>query len=236
MRAPNHLIDFVVEGSVATVTLNRPEKLNAVTFPMLRKLAEAGQRAASDDQVKAVVVKGNGRAFCSGLDVNSFTEITSSSIEELIDVAQSAVSVWTSISKPVIAAVHGYAIGAGLQIALGADIRMASPDTIFSAYEVNYGLIPDMGGHRLVAQLAGPARAKELIWTGRKFSSHEALSWGLISDILPDPGVAALELATDLTSKSPLVLAHTKSLLADPGFEQSLTDAKLAQVECIKQR
>src|ERR1700690_985701 len=144
-----------MEGGVADVRLNRPDKLNALDQSMFDALIEAGQKLATDRSLRAAVLSGEGRAFCAGLDFASFMamagEESGSSLlrragDSPANAAQRAAWVWTELPVPVIAAVHGVAFGGGLQIALGADLRIAAPDARLSVMEIKWGLVPDMTG------------------------------------------------------------------------------------------
>src|ERR1700740_2135735 len=176
-----------VDRAVAHVRLNRPEKLNALDTAMFEGLVSAGKRLMSDPDIRAVVVSGNGRAFCAGLDFAQFARIAQGgseraprppSSDERIGGTQAlgpqAAVVWSQVPVPVIVGIHGVAYGGGLQIALGADIRVASPDAELSVMEVRWGLIPDMAGTQLLPELVGRDVAQDLTFTGRKGSGSDA--------------------------------------------------------------
>ena len=168
-----------IENGVADVRLNRPEKMNALDQEMFRALVTTGKSLAEDGSVRAVVLSGEGRAFCSGLDFGGFAQmsqggdgggdgeskVTRTLFEDGVgaaNFAQSAAWVWHEIPVPVIAAVHGVAFGGGLQIALGADIRLMSPDARLSVLEIKWGLVPDMAGPQRLSHLVREDLAKEL--------------------------------------------------------------------------
>jgi enoyl-CoA hydratase/carnithine racemase len=214
------LVDVV--DRIATVTLNRPEKLNAVSPAVFDGLYEAGERIAADDEVRAVLIRGEGRAFCSGLDLASLQAFGSGDVggngdsgDRVPGRAQGGFSVWQRMNKPVVAAVQGYALGAGFQLALAADIRIAAEDAVMSVFEITYGLVPDLGGTQLLPRIVGPAKAKELIWTAHRMSAGEALTWGIVNRVVP-PGrleEEARALVADLASRPPLPIRFTKELV-----------------------
>jgi enoyl-CoA hydratase/carnithine racemase len=224
-------VTIKVEVGIADVRLNRPDKLNAIDPPMFRALAEAGESLKRDPAVRVVVLSGEGRGFCAGLDFGSFQAMAGEdgasdkteprdvggSIMETGDrithLGQQACWVWQELDVPVIAAVHGPALGGGLQIALGADIRIVAPDAELSVLESRWGLIPDMTGTVMLPKLVGLDVAKELTFTGRMVSGEEAVSLGLATRVAESPHAAAMELAADLVEKSPDALRHGKRLL-----------------------
>jgi len=222
-----------VTGGVADVRLNRPEKRNALDPAMFRGLVEAAARVAADPSVRAVVLSGEGKSFCAGLDMSSFQAMAddgpraASSTEEpladrpegrITNLAQQAAYGWTEMPQPVIAAVHGHALGGGFQIALGADLRIAAPDAQFSVMEIRWGLIPDMTGTQMLRRLVPLDVAKELVWTGRTISGEEAVRLGIATRVADDPRAAALELAAVLASKSPDAIRAGKRLVNQSGL------------------
>jgi enoyl-CoA hydratase/carnithine racemase len=231
------------DGAVAIVSLNRPEKLNACSPDVFRGLAEAGQHVQSDDAVRAVLLRGEGRAFCAGLDTASLQAFGSGGVPTNGDRAQDTVpdvngfTIWAIMPKPVVAAVQGYALGAGFQLALAADIRFAKPDAVMSVFEITYGLVPDLGGTQLLPRLVGPARAKELIWTAKRITAEEALAWGIVNHVAADYEDAARAFAHDLAARPPLPIAFTKELVAESGritLEEGHRRELAAQVKCLQ--
>jgi enoyl-CoA hydratase/carnithine racemase len=223
-----------ITDGVADVRLNRPEKMNALDPAMFAAIAEAGDAVAADDAVRAVVLSGAGRAFCSGLDFTSFQAMAEGGASDRGDgdrspgpigetggrithLGQQVAHVWQEVPVPVIAAVHGVALGGGCQIALGADIRICAPDARFSVLEVKWGLIPDMTGTWMLPRLVGLDVAKELTFTGRMVEAPEAVSLGLATQVADDPHAAAHELARELAGKSPDALRAAKRLLNASG-------------------
>ena len=211
------------EDGVADVRLSRPEKLNALDGAMFEALIETGRSLARDPSLRAVVLSGEGRAFCAGLDFPSFQggesviDLFEHNEESPANVAQRAPWVWTELPVPVIAAVHGYAFGGGLQIALGADVRLVAPDAQLSVMEVRWGLVPDMAGTQLLRRLVRVDVAKELTYTGRRVSGREALELGLATRVAEDPRAEALDLAREIARQSPDAIRAGKRLLDASG-------------------
>lgn len=215
-------VTVAMEGGVADVRLNRAEKLNAIDRAMFDALVETGTALMSDRALRAVVLSGEGRAFCAGLDFASFMAMADTNAagpalmsrpsESPANLAQRAAWVWTEVPVPVIAAVHGAAFGGGLQIALAADLRIAAPDAQLSVMEIKWGLIPDMSGTQTLRRLVRLDVAKELTFTGRIISGHEAAALGLVTRIADEPRVAALALAHEIAAKSPDAIRAGKQL------------------------
>ncbi|GAA3971471.1 crotonase/enoyl-CoA hydratase family protein [Actinomadura viridis] len=226
-----------VDGDgVADVRLNRPDKLNALDLAMFDALAETGDRLAADTSVRAVVLSGEGRSFCAGLDVANFTAMAGGGLagadgadgarigrltRDIVDrepgritnLAQQAVHVWRELPQPVVAAIAGHALGGGLQLALGADLRIAAPDARLSVLEIRWGLVPDMTGTAALVRLVGDDVAKELTFTGRMVSGEEAARLGLVTRTAEDPHAAALELAREIAGRNPDAIRAAKRLL-----------------------
>ncbi|MHB8695078.1 MAG: crotonase/enoyl-CoA hydratase family protein [Solirubrobacteraceae bacterium] len=214
-----------IEDHVAIVTLARPEKHNALDIPMFEGIAAAADEVARTPGVRAVVLHGEGPSFCSGIDVAGVLAAQangSTPLEPLKEPPpnrfQKTAYAWVQAPMPVIAAVHGYCYGGGLQIALGADIRICTPGARLSVMEVKWGLIPDMGITRALPRLVRIDVAKELTFTGRIFDGTEAASLGVVTRLSDDPLSAALELATEIASKSPDAVRRAKRL-----FDESWT-------------
>ena len=217
-------VTVTVTGGVADVRLNRPDKRNALDPAMFEALAAAGERLKTQPGVRAVVLSGEGPDFCAGLDFASFQAMRAG--ERLSATAQlppsggpakaagqRAAYVWAEVPVPVIAAVRGNALGGGLQIALGADIRIVTPDARLSVLEVAWGLIPDMTGTQLLPELVGRDVAKELTYTAGIVSGEEAVRIGLATRTDPDPLAAALAMAKEIAGRSPHAIRAAKRLL-----------------------
>ena len=213
-----------ITSGVADVRLARPDKRNALDGAMFAGLVTAGERLKSEPGVRAVVLSGEGPDFCAGLDFGSFAAMRDGErLSALVDLpagsgparatGQRAAYVWTEIPVPVIAAVTGNALGGGLQIALGADIRIVTPDARLSVMEIKWGLVPDMTGTQLLPELVGRDVAKELTFSGRVVRGEEAVALGLATRVDPDPRQAALELARIIAGRSPDAIRAAKRLL-----------------------
>ena len=211
-----------IENSVATVMLNRPDKHNAVDMAMFEALLEAGAALKEEATVRAVVLQGSGRNFCAGIDVSVFGGEGIGAVgDRLMDpgeqtpanLFQSAAWVWQEVPVPVIAALRGVVFGAGLQIALGADIRYASPDVQMSIMEINWGLIPDMAISSTARHLLPGDKFKELAFTGRIVGGSEAAATGLVTSLTEDPLEAAQTLAREIAGRSPDAIRAIKRLI-----------------------
>lgn len=209
-------------GHVRIVRLSRPDKLNALDLPMFRALMKVGEQLREDPSARAVVLCGEGKAFCAGLDFAGFMSLGNDKDADLlaegsspeVTRAQSAAHVFTTLPVPVIAAIHGYAFGGGLQIALGADVRIVHPEAQLSVMEIKWGLVPDMTGTQTLRHLVPQDVAKELTFTGRRLSGEEAVRLGLATRTADDPLAAAIELADEIATKSPDAIRAGKTLLS----------------------
>lgn len=206
-------------NGVATVTMVRSDKHNALDQAMFEALVRAAEQLAGDASVRAVVLHGEGKSFCSGLDVASFMSgergtgvLLDRDQDRVANLAQRVTYDWSLVPAPVIAAIHGNCFGGGLQIALGADIRIATPDAKLSVMEVKWGLVPDMGITQTLPRLVPIDVAKELTFTGRIVSGSESLALGLVTRNDADPLSAALSLAEEISQKSPDAVRAAKRL------------------------
>lgn len=211
-----------VNGGVADVRLNRPEKLNGLDRAMFEAIVATGRRLARERSVRAVVLSGAGRAFCAGLDFSSFLadaggepggRLLQRQPGEAANFAQQAAWVWNSMPVPVVAALHGAVFGGGLQIALGADIRLVAPDAQLSVMEIRWGLVPDMTGTQTMRHLVRLDVMKDLTFTGRIVSGTEAVELGLATRVSQHPHDEALALARDIAARSPDAIRAAKRLL-----------------------
>jgi enoyl-CoA hydratase/carnithine racemase len=211
-------------GGVADVRLDRADKLNALDPDMFSALVETSDMLAKDTTLRAVVLSGEGSSFCAGLDLASFMamgdagstlDLTATARDRITHFAQQAVFGWTELPVPVIAAVEGHALGGGIQLAMGADIRIVHPEARMSVLEIRWGIIPDMTGTQMLVDLVGVDVAKELTFTGRSVSGAEAKQLGLATKISEDPRSDALALAEVIASKSPDAIRAGKRLLSE---------------------
>jgi enoyl-CoA hydratase/carnithine racemase len=237
-------VTISMDGGVADVRLNRPDKRNALDGAMFLALAEAGERLKSEPGLRGVVLSGEGASFCAGLDFGSFQQMAGggtdghggdgtdrrsgspATIEEgrITHLGQQVAWVWQEVPVPVIAAVHGHALGGGIQIALGADIRIVHPDAQLSVREVHWGLVPDMTGTLTLSRLVRPDVAKELTFTGRMVTGREAFDLGLATRLSETPRDDALALAREIAGRSPHAVRGVKAL-----FNRILSDDAAAQ-------
>lgn len=244
------------EEGVADVRLNRPDKLNALDPPMFTAIAATAEKLAAEPDVRAVVLSGEGRAFCAGLDMAMFGQMAGrdeaadgdagsgdgdgsgpsanigSTDGRITHLAQQVAHCWAELPVPVIAAVHGHCLGGGLQIAVGADLRIVHPEAKLSVLEIRWGLTPDMTITAHLPRLVGPDVAKELTWTGRTISGEEALRLGLATRLSEDPRADALALANEIASKSPDAVRGAKRLL-DMSGTVSLAEQYQAERDTI---
>jgi enoyl-CoA hydratase/carnithine racemase len=217
-------IRLTITDGIADVRLNRADKMNALDPAMFKAIAETGARLNENASVRAVVLSGEGRAFCAGLDVERITATTNGgSILPFADLTkrthgianyvQHIVWLWRELPVPVIAAVHGVAFGGGFQLALGADLRYAAPDTRLGIIESKWGLVPDMAGTQLMRHLAREDVIRELTYTARVFSAEEALAYGFVTRLAADPLTEALATARKIAERSPDAIRAAKRLL-----------------------
>jgi enoyl-CoA hydratase/carnithine racemase len=246
----NERISVTIEAGVADVRLVRADKMNALDDAMFSALVETGERLKSEAGVRAVVLSGDGRAFCAGLDMGNFGRMAegpraaptggdgdfAKRTHGIANRAQYAVWVWRDIPVPVIAAVHGVAYGGGFQLALGADMRFVTPDARMAVFEIRWGLIPDMAGTMLMRHLAREDVVRELTYTGRIFSGQEALALGFATRVCDDPRAEALAVAREIAGRNPDAVRAAKRLLnAAPITDQlsGLTQETVEQVRLI---
>lgn len=217
-------VNIDIDGGVADVRLNRPDKLNALDWPMFEALVAAGAELAANRSVRAVVLSGEGRAFCAGLDTSIFQEGFGPDSQDgagllapmdgtTANAGQMAAWTWAELPMPVIAAVTGPTFGGGLQVAMAADIRIVSPDAQLSVMEIRWGLVPDMTGTVTLPRLVGVDVAKELTLTGRRIDGEEAARIGLATRLSGTPRDDALALAREIAGQNPHAVRAAKALI-----------------------
>lgn len=250
-------ISVTIEDGVADVTLTRSDKMNALDPAMFKALIETGERLKTEKGLRAVVLSGEGRAFCAGLDMGNFAAMGNATPNEdgsgskgdptggtglakrthgIVNQPQYAAWVWHEIPVPVIAAVHGVAFGGGFQIMLGADMRYAAPETKLCVMEIKWGLVPDMAGTPLMRQLMRDDVIRELSYTGRIFLSEEGQDMGVITRICDDPKAAAMATAREIASKNPDAIRAMKRMyndLPDADAAASLLAESVEQAKLI---
>ncbi|MGX7953427.1 crotonase/enoyl-CoA hydratase family protein [Tsuneonella sp. HG249] len=237
-RANDRVSIDLEEDGVAQVRLIRADKMNALDADMFDRLIEAGQALQNMKGLRAVVLAGEGRAFCAGLDLSSFgrnrgdepplTERTFGNANR----AQQVAMQWRKLPVPVVAAVHGVCFGGGLQIASGADIRVVAPDTRMAVMEMRWGLVPDMGGIALWRGLVRDDVLRELTFTNREFTGAEALTLGLATYVEEDPLPRAVEIARTIADRNPHAMRGAKRLInamADKNTADLLMEESLEQ-------
>jgi enoyl-CoA hydratase/carnithine racemase len=216
-----------IEDGIADVRFNRPDKMNALDAEQFAGILAAGERLKTEKGVRVVVLSGEGKAFCAGLDMGNFGRMADGSRKSgesstggpldgrthgEANSAQYAALVWRELPMPVIAAVHGVAFGGGFQIMLGADIRYTAPDTKLSVMEAKWGLVPDMAGFVLMRHLAREDIVRELTYTARIFSGEEAFQYGFATRVCADPRAEAFKTAREIASKNPDAIRADKRI------------------------
>lgn len=229
------VITEVREG-VGIISLNRPRKHNALNDAARAALAEAFRWAKATDAVRSVLLRGEGRSFCSGRDRSGFLEPGQhSSHFELIAAAQAVRLEQVGIGKPSVCAMQGHVIGAGAELALGCDIRIAGGDLRYSFPEVGFGVVADTGSSHLLTQLVGPARAKWLLLSGAPIGAEEAIAWRLAEWSVPNDALdsRAFEIAATLAARPPVAARRQKMLVEDlaaDGLRDGLRREMVAQL------
>src|ERR1700754_67984 len=229
-------VQVTMSEGVADVRLVRADKMNALDAAMFEALVTTCDRLAHEKGLRGVVLSGEGRAFCAGLDMGRFAAMNDNGgngilggeardltkrTHRLANFPQQVVWGWRQLPVPVIAAIQGVAFGGGFQLALGADIRLMAPDARMSIMEIKWGLVPDMAGTPIMASLVRDDILRELTYTGRIFSAQEALSYGLATRVVDDPRTAAMEMAREIAAKNPHAIRANKRMMnklsVDPG-------------------
>lgn len=216
-----------IEDGVADVRFNRADKMNALDDAQFEGILKAGERLKNEKGVRVVVLSGEGKAFCAGLDMGNFGKMADGSRKQgessaggtlngrthgEANRAQYAALVWREIPVPVIAAVHGVAFGGGFQVMLGSDIRYVAPDTKLSIMEIKWGLVPDMAGFELMRHLVREDILRELTYSGRIFSGEEAFQYGFATRVVANPQEEAFKLAREIASKNPDAIRADKRI------------------------
>lgn len=219
-------VSVTMHEGIAHVRLTRPDKRNALDDAMFQAIAQAGEQLKHDTSVRAVVLSGDGASFCAGLDFGGFQAMGSGSSGDgsataagsmkdgrITHLAQQICWVWQEVPVPVIAALQGHALGGGMQLALGADIRIAHPDTKMSMREVHWGLIPDMTGTLRLSRLVRDDVMKDLVFTGRIFPASEGATLGVVTRLSSDPVTDAMVAAAEIAGRSPSAVRGAKQLI-----------------------
>ena len=242
----------LADNGVAQVRLNRPDKMNALDPAMFEAIIAAGEELRAMKGLRAVVLAGEGRSFCAGLDVSSFTAAPDGERKPLTErthgnanTFQEVAMTWRKCPVPVIAAVHGVCFGGGMQIASGADIRVVHPASRMAIMEMKWGLVPDMGGYHLWRGLVRDDVLRELVYTNREFTGEEAQGYGLATFVSEDPLGKANDIANEIANRNPEAIRGAKRLseamLEKPGddilMEESVEQAAIMrkpnQIEAV---
>ena len=213
-------VSIEYKDHIAHVTLTRGDKMNALDPEMVQAIIAAGQEVAASD-ARAVVLSGEGKSFCAGLDLMSLAKLSQVDPEEWLmtrshhdaNEMQEVAMVWRRVPVPVIVAIQGAAYGGGLQLALGADIRIAAPDAKLSVMEMKWGIVPDMGGMVFLPKLLRSDILRRLTYTAEVVQAPQALDWGLVTELADDPMARAQELAAQIALKGPNAIRAAKRLI-----------------------
>ena len=202
----NNLL-YEVEDKIAIITINRPDVLNALNHETIGELKEAALSVRDDDSVGGMIVTGAGeKSFVAGADINELVQATALSGREISIRGQETLQVFELMGKPVIAAINGYALGGGFELALGCHIRIAAENATMGLPEVGLGIMPGFGGSQRLPRLIGTSKALELILTGKSISADEAMSWGIVSKVVPEGEAlnAAKEMMKEILTRAPM--------------------------------
>ena len=233
-----------ITGGIAHVRLNRPDKMNALDPAMFEAIIDTGRNLRDAKGVRCIMLSGEGRSFCAGLDTSSFGSAGNESEPPLskrtygnANKYQEVCVTWRKCAVPVIAAVHGVCFGGGLQIASGADIRVAAPDARMAIMEMKWGLVPDMGAFPIWRTLMREDVLRELVYTNREFSGQEAKELGLVTEVATDPLERATQLARDIASRNPEAIRAAKRImnnLHDASFDDVLLTESVEQAKVMR--
>jgi enoyl-CoA hydratase len=221
------LIEQTLESGILTITLNRPDKLNALSMDLLQDLSDILLEAKNNPKVKALLLTGMGKkAFCAGADINRLAECNVQSGYQFALFGQAVFRQLETIGKPSLAAINGYAFGGGCELAMAATLRIAADNAQFGQPEVKLGVIPGYGGTQRLARLVGKGRALDLCLTARFIDAQTALNWGLVTHVVPSDNLIETAVTTlkGILAMAPLAIAATMEAI-DIGFDLSLTDA-----------
>ncbi|MBT4519188.1 MAG: crotonase/enoyl-CoA hydratase family protein [Halieaceae bacterium] len=237
----NDTISYQLESGIATVTLTRPEKMNALNQDLFEALIATGEAIKADNSVKVVILHGAGKAFCAGLDMELMMAVGDTDLNErthgVSNIFQQVAWIWHEMPVPVIAAVHGTCFGGGLQIMTGADIRYIHPDTKLSIMEMKWGIVPDMAGTQLWSTYVRDDIIRELTYTARVFSGLEAGEYGFATRLCDDPLAAAQATAEQIANMNPDAIRAAKRLINNqrqPDFAAGLLAESAEQTALMK--
>ena len=226
-------------NGAAIIKFNRPDKRNAITHDMMTAIGAELEKAADDPSVRAIILGGEGKCFCSGIDFNTLAELggkrtNTADFRRIVAKLQAVNNLMEAIEKPVIALLHGYCYGMGLEVALAADFRIAAEGTLLALQEVELGLIPDVGGTTRLTRTVGIPMAKEIIMLGRRIDAKRALEIGLVNEVVPEDGLpaAAMRWVDQLKNCAPLAVGLAKKVIDRGAHLDKLT---LMELEAVAQ-
>ncbi len=234
---PMELKNVIYEKSegIAIITINRPDALNALNAETIDEILQCLEDIAKDDNVRAVILTGAGpKAFCAGADIKAMKGMTALDARKLSQMGYKLCKAIENLEKPVIAAINGYALGGGLEVAMACDLRIASEKARMGQTEINIGLIPGWGGTQRLPRLVGKTLAKEMVFTGKMIDAQTAYQRGLVNKVVPPEQLmdAAKEIAKELASKAPVALKLSKMLI-NHGLETDLDTALVLEREAF---
>ena len=227
MDIKNEVVKILHHNSgILQITLHRPQALNALNSELMEKLQDIFLAAKTNPNIKALLLIGEGKAFCAGADINQLAELNGQEGAEFARDGQKIFRLLEQLGKPSLAAVNGFALGGGCELAMAATLRIAASTAIFGQPEVKLGVIPGFGGTQRLARLVGKGRALDLCLTGRTIKANDALAWGLISEVVaPDELLThAIGLLENIIKLGPLALRSIMTVI-DRGYDLSLDDA-----------
>ena len=238
----NHRIEFSVENHIAHVKLSRADKMNALDSKMLDAIPMVGERIRQDSSIRVVVISGDGGNFCAGLDKSNFSSILDKkgiSVSDddtvladrthgIANAVQYVAWMWRELPMPVIAAVEGFCLGGGLQIALGADFRYAKANSKFSILEMRWGIVPDMSSTQIMRHMIRDDVIRELTYTAKIFNAEQAKEWGFITEIVDEPLAHAMTVANQIVNKNPDAIRASKKII-DASYYQTAEQGLLME-------
>ena len=208
-------VNYEVKGHVAIITVDRPDALNALNLEVLEELAQAADKAEKDQDVYAIIITGAGRSFVAGADIGQMKDLAPDEARAFGEFGNSVFLKIESLIKPVIAAVNGFALGGGCELCMACDVRIAGEKAKFGQPEVTLGITPGFGGTQRLPRIVGPAKAKELIFSGATINAEEALRIGLVSKVVPGEELmdAAMEMANAFAKNAQVAVRQSKAAI-----------------------
>lgn len=226
----DHISDIIKVSSPAPgilqIHLNRPQQLNALSYEVLKTISQTLEQAKHDKSVKALLLTGEGKGFCAGADIKELAALNGTSGLEFARFGQAVMTQMEMLGKPSLAAIHGFALGGGCELAMSATLRIAATGTVFGQPEIKLGVIPGFGGTQRLSRLIGKGRALEICLTGRRFSADEAYQWGLVNEVVPADQLQsrAMTLLSELIKLGPIAMQSILTTI-HAGFDLSLAEA-----------